>query len=273
VNDIMNPRHSDLKDDASAYALGSLDPADRATFEAHLAECDECAAEVRSLRRVTAALAGTVPQPMPPPEVRRRVLDSLAARPSVERGPRDVVRMQRSWLPLAAALILAVGAGVYAARLQTRVADLETRLQQALVQASAADRAVADARRVSTELQVSMGVLAAPDLVRIDLAGQPAAPQARGRALWSRARGMVFTASALPPLPAGRVYQVWVVTQPGPVSAGLLMPDVAGGGLTFFETPPDIPPPTAVAVTIEPAGGLPAPTGAFYLIGSPGAAL
>jgi anti-sigma-K factor RskA len=273
VNDIMNPRHVDLKDDASAYALGSLDPADRASFEAHLAECDECAAEVRSLRRVAAALAGTVPLATPPPDVRRRVLHSLSARSAMERESRDVERMQRTWLPLAAALILAVGAGVYAARLQTRVADLEARLQQAIVQASAADRAVTDARRVSAELQVSMGVLAAPDLVRIDLAGQAAAPQARGRALWSRARGMVFAASALPPLPAGRVYQVWVVTQPGPVSAGLLMPDVAGGGLTFYQTPPDIPPPTAVAVTIEPAGGLPAPTGAFYLVGSAGAAL
>ncbi len=269
----MSPRHSDLKDDASAYALGSLDPADRASFEAHLADCDECAAEVRSLRRVAATLAGTVPQPIPPSDVRRRVLVSLAAHPASEAGSRTRERPQRSWLPLAATLIVAVGAGVYAARLQTRVADLEARLQQALVQASAADRVVADAGRVNTELQASMGVLAAPDLVRIDLAGQPAAPQARGRALWSRVRGMVFTASALPPLPAGRVYQVWVVTQPGPVSAGLLMPDVAGGGLTFFETPPDIPAPTAVAVTIEPAGGLPAPTGAFYLIGSPGAAL
>ena len=84
---------------------------------------------------------------------------------------------------------------------------------------------------------------------------------------------MVFTASNLPPLPAGRVYQVWVVTGPAPVSAGLLNPDASGGGLTFFSTPPDIPPPTAVAVTLEPAGGVPAPTGQFYLLGTPGAAL
>lgn len=269
----MNRRHSDVKGDASAYALGSLDPGDRAAFEAHLSECDECAAEARALRRVAAALARSVPQPIPPPEVRRRVLDSLAARLTMDGGSPTAESLKRTWLPLAATLIVAVGAGVYAARLQIRVADLEARLQQALVQASAADRAVADAQRTSAELQAAMAVLAAPDLVRIDLAGQPAAPQARGRALWSRARGMVFTASALPPLPAGRVYQVWVVTQPGPVSAGLLTPDLAGGGLTFFETPPDIPPPTAVAVTIEPAGGLPAPTGAFYLVGSPGAAL
>jgi anti-sigma-K factor RskA len=257
----MNQTHSDLKGDASAYALDSLDAGDRASFEAHLSECDECAGEMRSLRRVAAALAQSVPQSIPPPELRRRVLESLTGGPATYAKSPAVENLRRTWLLLAATLIVAVGAGVYAAILQIRVADLEARLQQALVQ------------RVSAELQASMGVLAAPDLVRIDLAGQPAAPQARGRALWSRARGMVFTAAALPPLPAGRVYQVWVVTQPGPVSAGLLTPDLAGGGLTFFETPPDIPPPTAVAVTIEPAGGLPAPTGAFYLVGSPGAAL
>jgi anti-sigma-K factor RskA len=92
---------------------------------------------------------------------------------------------------------------------------------------------------------------------------------ARARALWSRQRGMVFTASNLPPLPPGRVYQVWVVTAQAPVSAGLLTPDAQGGGSVYFETPVDIAPPVAVAVTLEPAGGVPAPTGARYLIGTP----
>jgi len=269
----MNLLHSDLKGDAGAYVLGSLDPGDRAAFEIHLSECDECAAEVRSLGRIAATLAQAVPQRTPRSEVQRRVLESLAGSPTTSHKSPAMERLTRTWLALAATLAVAVGAGVYAARLQTRVADLEARLQQALVQASAGDRAVADARRVSAELQASMGVLAAPDLVRIDLRGQPASPQARGRALWSRVRGMVFTASDLPPLPEGQVYQVWVVTAPRPVSAGLLTPDSSGGALTYFETPPDIPPTIAVAVTIEPAGGLPAPTGAFYLAGSPAAAL
>ena len=41
------------------------------------------------------------------------------------------------------------------------------------------------------------------------------------------------------------------------------------GGSVYFETPVDIPPPVAVAVTLEPAGGVPAPTGAMYLVGKP----
>jgi len=268
---VMNGSHADLKVEASAYALGSLDPPERAAFEAHLAVCDECAAEVRSFHRVTTALALGVVQGAPRQALRQRVLETAADAPAALQPP-AASRITGSWLPIAATLVLALGAGVYAARLQVRVAFLEARLEQALLQASAAETAVADARRVNGELQSAMGVLAAPDLVRIDLAGQAPAPQATARALWSRARGMVFTASNLPPLPAGQVYQVWVVpAAEAPISAGLLTPDPAGAGQTYFSTPPDIPPPAAVAVSIEPAGGVPAPTGAIYLAGKPGA--
>ena len=264
--------HSDVKDDAAAYVLGTLDPAERAAFAIHLGGCEECAAEVRALREVTGVLDTGVPQRTPRPELRQRVLASVPGAEITSAPAASTATASAStWFPLAATIVLAVGTVVYAARLQTRVTELETRLEQAVARAAQADQAVADARRVSSELQSAMGVLAAPDLVRIDLAGQPTAPTATARALWSRARGMVFTASNLPPLPAGQVYQVWVVTAQAPVSAGLLMPDPAGGGSTFFSTSPDIAPPTAVAVTLEPAGGLPAPTGQFYLLGTPGA--
>jgi anti-sigma-K factor RskA len=79
---------------------------------------------------------------------------------------------------------------------------------------------------------------------------------------------MVFTASNLPALPPGRTYQLWVVTAQAPLSAGLLAPDAQGGVSETFSTPPDIPQPVAIAVTIEPAGGVPAPTGDKYLVGT-----
>ena len=60
-----------------------------------------------------------------------------------------------------------------------------------------------------------------------------------------------------------------MVTAQAPVSAGLLTPDASGGGSVYYETPVDIAPPTAVAVTLEPAGGVTAPTGAMYLVGKP----
>ncbi len=240
----MMPAHDELKDDAAAYVLDSLEPDERAAFEAHLAGCSECAAEVRSLRAVTGALARGVAAADAAPELRERVLGALPnavvhekpAKPAARTGGR-ILR----WLPAAAALALALGLGVYAVLLQDRLA----------------------------EAQSALGVLAAPDVARIDLAGQPVAPLARARALWSRERGMIFSVTNLPPAPEGRVYQVWVVTPNAPVSAGLLTPDASGAGSAYFDTPPDIPPPVAVAVTLEPAGGVPAPTGERYLIGTP----
>ena len=256
---------------AAAYVLGALEPDERRAFEAHVAGCASCAEEVRALQRVTDALALSVPQRTPRADLRARVLSSIV--PGAADTPAAVTHPPRTamsgWLALAAALAVAVGASAYAWQLQLRVRTLEARLDGAEERASSAERAVADARRTAGEAQAAMSVMAAPDMVRIELAGQSAAAAARARALWSRNRGMVFTATNLPQAPAGRVYQVWVVTAGGPVSAGLLTPDAGGRAEAFFNTPPDIADPTAVAVTLEPAGGVPAPTGDRYLLGTP----
>lgn len=275
----MNAAHDELKQDAAAYALGALEPAEHAAFEAHLATCAECAADVREMRRAARALPHTVPQVSPPASLRARILDQ-AVRGAGSSDPADrgvsrttpVVHERRgvpAWLQMAAMLVISAAVVFYAQRMQARVSNLEAQLQQAQTLVAAAERQTLEARNVAFRAQSAMGVFAAPDVARIDLAGQPVAQMARARALWSRARGMVFTVSNLPALPPGRVYQVWVVTAQAPVSAGLLTPDASGGGSVYFETPVDIPPPTAVAVTLEPAGGVPAPTGAMYLVGKP----
>jgi anti-sigma-K factor RskA len=243
--------HEELKANAAGYVLGSLDPEERRAFESHVAGCAECAAEVASLRPVVDALATAVPQVTPRAEIRDRILDAsaeagLKARPFKVHDRKPPAAL--IWLPLAAAVIIAVGASIYAARLQRQLGELQARFDQE---------------------QAMTAVLAAPDLARIDLEGQAPAPDARARALWSRSRGLVFTAANLPPAPAGKAYQVWVVTAQAPISAGLLTPDSSGIGTRYYMTPADIAPPVAVAVTLEPAGGVPAPTGERYLVGMP----
>lgn len=212
-------------------------------------------------------LGQAVPQVDPPLALRARVLDSVAGgAPARVKGATPAI-----WqLATAASLALAAGLGLYTSQLRGRINTLEVELRDTRVRASAAEQRVADAQRTAAGAQVSLAVLTAPDVARIDLAGQrPLAPQASARAFWSRSRGMVFTASNLPPLPAGRVYQLWVVTkEPAPLSAGLLTPDSQGSVNETFNTPPTIPQPIALAVTIEPAGGVPSPTGEKYLIGT-----
>jgi anti-sigma-K factor RskA len=238
--------HDELQANAAGYVLGSLDPEERRAFASHLAGCAECSAEVASLQPVVGALATVVPQVTPRAELRDRILSGAGGAAKSRRSASET--RVGGWLPLAAAIVIAVGAGVYVVRLQRQIGELQARFDQA---------------------QATTAVLAAPDLARIDLQGQPVAPDARARALWSRSRGLVFTAANLPPAPEGKSYQVWVVTAQAPISAGLLTPDSSGVGTQYYMTPSDIAPPVAVAVTLEPAGGVPAPTGERYLVGMP----
>jgi anti-sigma-K factor RskA len=258
---------------AAAYVLSALDPGERRDFEVHAASCPACLEEVRSLQRVATALASSVPQQTPNPELRARLLSTITGAAPPAAGERPPISDSRAWLPLAAAIVLTAGLAVYAWALQQRVSTLEVRLNDAERRAASAERDTLEARRVADDATSAMAVLAAPDLTRIDLAGQTPAPRATARALWSRNRGMVFTTADLPPAPAGRVYQVWIVTALSPVSAGLLTLDPSGRTTTVFRTSPDIAAPVAVAVTLEPGGGVPAPTGERYLIGTPGPAL
>ena len=250
--------HDQLGDQAASYVLGALTPAERQAFEAHLAECARCAAEVRGFAPVVAALAHLAPPAEVAAPVRARLLATLS-----KRSPSYF-----SWLAAAASVVLAVALGGYAAQLRGRVTGLESRLRDATVRAEASERQVADVRRTAFEAQSQVAVLAAPDLARIDLAGQAAAPNASARAFWSRSRGLVFTASNLPAPPPGRAYQLWVLTaQPAPISAGMLTPDANGRVNARFDMSVDLPRPVAMAVTLEPEGGVPAPTGDKYLVG------
>ena len=205
--------HEQLGEQAALYALGALTSSERQTFEVHLAVCAACAAEVQDLRPVADALGQTVQDADPSPEVRRRLVSRIAEDRRRSAGT-AAASSRRGWFAAAAAIALAVGLGAYVGELRGRVSVLETRLRQATLRADGFERQLADARRVVFEEQTARTVLAAPDLARIDLAGQPAAPRAAARAFWSRSRGLVFTASNLPALPAGVTYQLWVLAKP-----------------------------------------------------------
>ena len=273
--------HEELRTNIDAWAIGALPEAEARKVEAHLAECPECQADASSAGSVAVGLAGSVPDQSPSPAVRARVMAAIAAPSAVAAGLQSrtdplpfVVRERPSlaartgWLVAAASLVLAAYLTWDGLRLRDQVATLSAQLAEARALNAAAETRIAALQHAAQQGASAMAILTAPDMARIDLAGQPEAPDARARAFWSRERGMVFSASKLPPPPPGKVYQVWVVTTaPAPLSAGLIEPDSQGHVDVVFATPVDIPQPVAVAVTLEPAGGVPAPTGAKYLVG------
>jgi anti-sigma-K factor RskA len=252
--------HDALREQVALYAIGVLSATERAAVEAHLEICVECAAELSASLPVSAALAQIVTQHDPPASLRAAILaDARRASPT---------RSAPAWIPwLAAAAMLVVTAGLtfYVGDLRRQVNRLEAELREALVRVDDGERRVAVALR---EAQAPLPVLTAPDVRMINLAGQPAAPSASARAYWSRSRGLVMTGANLPPLPPGRTYQLWFIRAQTPVSAGLLQPDTNGQLRAVLNTPADLPDPDVLAVTQEPAGGLPAPTGQMFLAGA-----
>ena len=99
---------------------------------------------------------------------------------------------------------------------------------------------------------------------------QPLTKAPEGHALYSATSGrLVFTASNMPALPAGKVYQLWLLPATGkePVPAGLFTPDHQGNAAVVF---PDLPinvQAGGFGVTIENEGGAAKPTLPIILSG------
>jgi len=267
-------QHDTFDELAAAYALETLDREDTLAFERHLAGCATCQATVADLRRVSAGLGMAVDPVAPPPSLRARTLARATsqAQPAHEASPTRVVVPRAptswAWLGMAAAVVLAVGLGAYAGVLRR---DLAASRQLLAEMSSRVEELRADlmtTRGESARLANTVSVLAAPDLVRVDLRGVDAAPAATGRAYLS-ARGLIFSASSLPPLGANRTYQLWVIP-PGaaPISAGLFTVDPTGTSTMAAALPTDVAKVATVAVTAEPAGGSATPTLPILLVGT-----
>jgi hypothetical protein len=104
------------------------------------------------------------------------------------------------------------------------------------------------------------------ELARID----QAAGQSAARALYSRDGGLLVLAHDLPPLPAKKCYQLWILRKGNPsiVSGGLIKLDEQGRG--FLQSPPTVAlrDATGFAITDEPEGGSVVARGKKLLFGA-----
>ena len=265
--------HDALRELTGAYALGALSGEEKRALEAHLPSCAECAAEVRAFGDVARGLNDAVPQIDPPASLRGRVVahvENLAAKSAAPPAVRQPQIGQgfsgTGWLALAASLAAAV-LGFYALSLRDRVQGLQGELAEARQRAATAEQIVQTIQQRAENLQRTSDIVRAADVADFKLQGQGPASAASGRAFVSRSRGVVFVAQNLPPLDPGKTYQLWVITvDDRRISAGVFAPESAGAA--SVTTALNVPNPKMVAVTVEPAGGVPAPTGDIYLLGS-----
>jgi len=258
--------HTEFADAIAAYALNALDAPEARALETHLATCAECRAELAELRRAVNGIGLSSIAEEPPARVRAAVMNNARGHQSTggtraPANPRTGNAAIVPWMLAAASIALVAATGFYAMMQRQQTAT-------ALAGKAAADARVSSLQRQINGLSERLAVLSAPDAVQIKLAGQPDAPGATASVVMSPTKGMVLTALNLPQLAVGKIYQLWVVTKSGPVSIGTF--EVAADGSVTGTMPITAAAkldPVAVAVTIEPAGGVPSPTGPKVLVG------
>jgi anti-sigma factor RsiW len=248
-----------LEETLSAFALGALPEAEAAAVARHAAGCPTCRGLTAELTAGASLLAAAAAPAEPSAGLRQRLLAAaqaeqrngapldVPAAPIPFPGPPPTGMAPRArgrgaawfpWLATAAALLVSLSVGVWNAQMR------------------------GEAREQAEVLAVY------ENASRLwPLAGTAEAPRARGVVAAPASGGPpVVLLHDLPRLDRGRTYQVWVIRDGQPASAAVLRPGPAEQhvvelqqGLAGVQT---------VAVSVEPAGGSPSPTGPIVLAGN-----
>ncbi len=258
------PAHEELLALIPAYALGALDGDDLRELEEHLeGGCETCERELLESTRQVEALAETV-EPQAPSELLKARLDrELDRREGVEVRSSS----KRGWQVAAALLLAVVSWSLWErAKLQRANMQLESDRASALSQLASVQEQLDETRVALTRLARAGRIVAAPDTRAVLLASLEAGANARAQTYVDPAtRSAVFYASNLAPLEKDRTYQLWFIADGTPVSAGVFLAETNGTATVLVDDTAAIDDIQLWAVTIEPAGGVPQPTGPMVL--------
>src|SRR3984957_13071972 len=270
-----------------AYALGALDPPERAALEGHLATgCAECAKSVAEARWLVSQLAYLASEASASDMLKGRLMQMVRSesksRPasSASTAARTTPSSIPYWLSagMAALLLLTLYFAWDAHRLkqELRAANEQNQRNEQMVASAQNESAVTQQKLAAMEDQMAnmhreTAILTDPSSVKIMLAAQKIqAPQMV--AMWHAKYGIVLTGQKVPMPSDNRVLQLWLIPKtPGgkPMSAMTVRPDANGNFVILVANPPVAGSDTkALAITEEPAGGSVAPTSTPKWIGA-----
>jgi len=259
------------------YAAGGLDGDELESFLAYLKKASPAEAqEVAEFLSAASLLPLALESKVPPTHMKKELLRRIGARDSIHQRMLTLeggttftgTPAWRRWQPLGIAvsgLAMVLAFTLYVTNLletidgQTGTIDRQnTRLVelQAELQRKEELLNILSARRVEIVIMSGLG----------DHTG------AFGKILWDPERRVaILQVSNLPPVPPDKDYQLWVIKGAQPFSAGVF--SVGSTESYHFRVdhlavtePGQI---AAFALTLEPKGGVPAPTGTMYMAGSP----
>jgi anti-sigma-K factor RskA len=222
-------RRPDCGNDAAPYVLGALEPSEARAFANHIESCAACRDEVAALVPVLNVLPACVSRCEVSAALRRRVMHAVNSEPKAGIAP---ARRLRRWMSTGA---LALG----------RLTMPRPAVAATLVLA------------LALGVVIGLGVVTA--------AGPGGSPARIVQASVGRAEVRVagdhgeLIVDHLPPAAPDRVYELWLARGHGAPAPSTLFA-VTSRGTAVLGVPGDLTGISGVLVTVEPAGGSPAPT-------------
>lgn len=250
--------HEQIAEDLVLYVLGELDATHCAEFRAHLDTCPACRAEYQELVNDGALLALSVGGATPPTRARSRVLAAVSQEPKVT----QIVQSRPRWWSLAPTFATAAIA-VIALLLMAELYEFREKNQVLREQ-------IAEANANAERANAILATLSDPAAKHVSLVAANTAPQPQGHIIYVKQTGrLIFIASNCRPLPANKVYQLWLLPNDNkpPVPAGTFAPDSGGMATLVFPTLPTGLQAKAFAITMEPTGGSASPTMPILMLG------
>ena len=177
------------------------------------------------------------------------------------------IRRTVNWYAIAATVAFVL-TGAQLMRVTSDRNRMKAELTQGDTTTVAAASPVDSLTRALSEKDSMIAAMTGPDVKVVPLTNQ-SARQPLGRMMWNRSSNdwIMVTYNLRQPKP-GMTYQVWLVTDNAKISAGTFKPDANGGTFMHARYALDRNALRAVAITEEPEGGMPAPTGPMVVAGA-----
>jgi hypothetical protein len=273
--------HADVRELIASYAVGALEQEDTSLVQEHLVDCGFCANLAReagevahylpyaapsrpvpegSLERLLATVtrggSGSGQTATPVPAAAEAALSGSPGRPPGARsGPVWIEALVSRWLerlktpvfaPVATAVVLLLGLAGWNLLLMGELKD-ERRLMSSFQ------------GRLAQQTHLMVMVTSGSTVTK-PLQGTPLAPSAQIRLVMDgETNAAMLMATRLPPVPAGRVYQVWLGRQGARMPAGRLVVDEQGDGECTLQLDGSVHSYDSAWITLEPAEGGPMP--------------
>lgn len=262
----------------AGYVLNALEPEERKEFEEMLQDAsDEEHELLYKMQSAANQIAFSVQENQAPEAVRARILEQVKSgsdedektsrETDLSSGSEESNNFNRATFAIAASfalLLVTLSLVFYSFNLSAEISNKEEIIIEQRAQ-------ISELKNEVQQKEELLSILESREVDLVMMSGMEVNPNGYGKIIWdSEKNRALLQVSNLPAVPSDKDYQLWIIKNNKPVSAGVFAVNDPKKD-SFFkieEMDASEQAADAFAVTMEPKGGMPQPTGDMYLMGN-----